>query len=141
MFDNGFRIKTYFTREPIFLLAGGIKMTLSYEFYLRVKEFGIAFNLISCLAVALIIIPLLILFFRKFWLYKPLILSVVMLAVSRLGTFFIWLQRNNGNPDSGEEFLQWFMPLGVMILICLYCLLRSVFSIRRFFHETLASSE
>ena len=110
-------------------------MTLSHEFYLRVKEFGIAFDLISCLAVALIVIPLLILLFRKFWLYKTLILSVVTLAVSRLGTFFIWLQRNNGNPDSGEEFLQWFMPLSVMILICLYCILRSVFSIIRFFHD------
>ena len=90
---------------------------------LRISEFNTGFNILSCIAILVVVSPLLIWLIKKIWIYQPFVYGVIALATSRLALFFMWLQLRNGNPDSGKEISQWFNPLWFLVSICLICLL------------------
>ena len=101
---------------------------------LRVDAFETGFNILSCISLIFIIAPLLVLIIKRIWIYQPLILGIVALIVSRLGIYGMQLQISNGNPDSGKEAGQWFIPIWIGISVCLLCLLLAcpIFVIRYF---------
>jgi uncharacterized membrane-anchored protein len=94
----------------------------TYVLLLKMQEFIVTFNLISCLSGVLLIVAIILWFIKRIRPVMPLLSCVGLFAVSRFATFFMFLQISNGNPDSGKETGQWFNPLYFAIVVCLCCL-------------------
>jgi len=107
---------------------------------LMIKEFLIFFYIVFYLAIVLIILNIVIRIAKKNSLFVLLPCGTFLILATQVSLFFMRLQQNNGNPDSGQEAIQWFIPLGFSFLFCLIVLSASVVTIARYFTK-LANKE